>query len=117
MIIWGGYIETQQGNLYCASGQPNVAPVANNDSYSVLAGKQLVVSNKLGVLVNDTDSNGDPLTAKGITKPASGTVQLNSNGSFTYKPNAGFRGTDSFNYQASDGVAFSNTATVTITVQ
>ncbi len=28
MIIWGGIDDTQQGNLYCASGVANTAPVA-----------------------------------------------------------------------------------------
>ncbi|HZQ70285.1 MAG TPA: Ig-like domain-containing protein [Terriglobales bacterium] len=117
MIIWGGVIETQQGNLYCASGQPNTAPVANSDSYTVPAGKQLTVSNKTGVLVNDSDGNGDLLTATLALSSAHGTLQFNANGSFTYKPNAGFSGADSFTYQANDGLSNSNTATVTITVQ
>ncbi len=50
-------------------------------------------------------------------------VTLNANGSFTYKPNGAFEsldtgetGTDSFNYRASDGIAESNQATVTITI-
>ena len=64
MIIWGGYVETQQGSLYCASGTPNAAPVASDDSYTAPANKQLVVGLKSGVLLNDTDANGDPLAAK-----------------------------------------------------
>jgi hypothetical protein len=43
-------------------------------------------------------------------------VQLVSDGSFKYTPNAGFTGTDTFTYQAFDGVLASNEATVTITV-
>jgi len=117
MIIWGGIIETQQGNLYCASGQPNIAPVAADDSYSVVSGKQLVVGVKSSVLRNDSDANNDSLTATAVTKPANGTGQFYSNGAFKYKPNAGFRGADTFTYQASDGLAASNIATVTIAVQ
>jgi N-acetylneuraminic acid mutarotase len=117
MIIWGGIIETQQGSLYCASGTPNSAPVASDDSYTARANKQLVVGVKSGVLLNDTDANADLLSAKGLSRPAHGSVQLNTNGSFLYKPTAGYVGPDSFTYQANDGVANSNTATVTITVQ
>jgi VCBS repeat-containing protein len=117
MIVWGGYVETQQGSLYCASGTPNSAPVASNDSYAVLAGKQLVVGPNSGVLFNDTDANADFLTAKALSQPGHGILQLNSNGSFRYKPANGFTGTDSFSYQANDGLVGSNTATVTITVQ
>src|SRR6185369_13802690 len=48
--------------------------------------------------------------------PASGSLTLNANGSFTYTPNANFNGTDSFTYRANDGTVNSNAATVTITV-
>jgi N-acetylneuraminic acid mutarotase len=116
MIIWGGVIETQQGSLYCASGQPNLAPAATDDSYAVTAGKLLVVGNTAGVLTNDLDANADLLKAKAVTKPAHGALQFNSNGSFSYKPAAGFSGTDTFTYQANDGLADSNTASVTIII-
>src|SRR6185295_14706960 len=49
MIIWGGIIETQQGSLYCASGKPNLAPVAAPDSYGTAPGAVLVVGNAAGV--------------------------------------------------------------------
>ena len=52
-----------------------------------------------------------------MSKPAHGTLQFNSNGSFTYKPTAGYVWPHSFTYQASDGLASSNIATVQITVQ
>jgi VCBS repeat-containing protein len=117
MIIWGGIIETQSGGLYCASGQPNTAPLAADDAYTVKSAKKVTFSNKLGVLANDTDGNGDSLTAKLVTKTAHGTLTFNSNGSFIYKSAKGFVGLDSFTYQANDGVANSNTATANITVQ
>ena len=117
MIIWGGVIDTQQGSLYCASGVANIAPVASSDSYAVLVNKQLVVGPNTGVLFNDTDANADLLAAKALSKPAHGLLQLNANGSFLYRPTAGYVGPDSFTYQASDGLATSNTATVNITVQ
>ena len=41
---------------------------------------------------------------------------LNSDGSFSYTPNAGFTGTDNFTYVANDSALTSNDATVTITV-
>jgi ELWxxDGT repeat protein len=40
----------------------------------------------------------------------------NADGSFTYTPNAGYVGPDSFTYQASDGFDPSNVATVSLTV-
>jgi hypothetical protein len=41
---------------------------------------------------------------------------LNSDGSFSYTPNANFNGSDSFTYTANDGTADSNTATVSLSV-
>ncbi len=56
-----------------------------------------------GVLANDHDYDDDPLTAVLDTGPGSGAVTLDPDGSFTYTPNAGFTGSDSFTYTAFDG--------------
>ena len=68
------------------------------------------------MLGNDTDPDGDPLTAILGTGPTNGTLALNADGSFSYTPNAESSGTDSFTYTASDGQGGTDTATVTITV-
>ena len=68
------------------------------------------------MLKNDTDANGDTLTAALNANVAHGTLALSANGSFIYMPNAGYTGPDTFTYHASDGTASSNVATVTITV-
>ena len=93
----------------------NDPPKANNDSYSTNEDTTLNVSAP-GVLANDSDPDGDPLTAILRSGPSDGSLTLNSNGSFTYKPDADFNGTDSFTYVANDGTSDSNVATVTITV-
>src|SRR5207247_6377767 len=67
-------------------------------------------------LANDTDVDGDPLTAVLATAPTKGTLALNANGSFTYTPNANVNGSDTFTYRASDGTLTSALATVTITI-
>jgi VCBS repeat-containing protein len=69
------------------------------------------------VLANDTDADGDPLTAVLASGPSHGALQLNADGSFAYTPASGFSGQDSFAYKANDGAADSNIATVTITVE
>jgi VCBS repeat-containing protein len=69
-----------------------------------------------GVLGNDADPDGDPLTAVLVTGPSHGSLTLNANGSFSYTPAADFAGSDSFTYRASDGSLNSNPVTVTITV-
>ena len=71
---------------------------------------------QLGSSFNDYDPDGDAITTLLISGPANGTVNLSPDGSFTYTPNAGFVGTDTFTYKASDGKLDSNLATVTITV-
>src|SRR5690606_9694856 len=73
---------------------PNLAPVAVADSYQTARNAALTV-NAPGVLGNDSDPNGNPITAVKVANPANGTVTLNANGSFTYTPNANFTGTDS----------------------
>ena len=77
----------------------------------------LTVSNVYGVLANDTDVDGDPLTAVFVTSPANASAfSLGIDGSFSYTPTAGFSGTDSFTYRANDGTSDSAITTVTIIV-
>lgn len=93
----------------------NDSPVAADDGYNATQDTALVVAAP-GVQANDSDVDGDGLTALVQSAPANGGVIMNSDGSFTYTPVAGYTGTDSFTYLTSDGVANSNIATVTITV-
>ena len=72
---------------------------------------------KINVLANDTDAQGDTLTATLVTGPQHGTLIKNADGSFNYTPHKDWYGTDSFTYLANDGKANSNLATVTLTVK
>ena len=96
-------------------GTANRPPVAVNDAYATAEDTALAVPAP-GVLGNDTDPDANTLTAVLVTTTAHGTLALNANGSFTYTPAANYFGSDTFAYQANDGQAASNTATVTITV-
>jgi bacillopeptidase F len=93
----------------------NQAPLASGNAYSMLAGTTLGVAAP-GVLGNDSDADGDGLTATLASGTANGSLVLNGDGSFSYTPNGGFAGTDSFSYRAFDGALASNVATVAITV-
>ena len=116
----GNNASTGDGTVQCGStaitvNVAPVAPMAANDSYSTPQDTSLTVQAP-GVLGNDTDANGDSLTASALSNPSSGTLLLDAGGGFSYTPNMGFTGSDSFTYRASDGSMNSNTATVTITV-
>jgi hypothetical protein len=91
------------------------APVSPNDSYSTGYNTRLNVPGP-GVLGNDTDADGDALTATETRSTPNGVLSLRSDGSFAYTPNSGFSGIDSFDYRANDGTGTGNVATVTISV-
>jgi VCBS repeat-containing protein len=67
------------------------------------------------VLANDSDPDGDALTAAKASDPSHGAVTMNADGTFTYMPTAGYSGPDAFTYTASDGKLHA-TATVAIAV-
>jgi hypothetical protein len=91
------------------------APQANDDGYTVLRGKSLYVG-PTGVLANDFDPHGKPLTAVQISGPEHGALVLNADGSFTYANDGSPAPIDGFRYKANNGTADSNTAKVTIGV-
>ncbi len=93
----------------------NDAPAAANDSSTALVNQALTVSAP-GVLGNDSDVEGNAISAIIETQPAHGTVTLNANGSFVYTPTLDYTGPDSFTYRAFDGVNVSAPATVNLTV-
>lgn len=123
----GGYIGTDTFTYRANDGFTNSSatvtitvtanhqPVANADSYSVQVNSSLSVPAP-GVLGNDTDVDGNSLTAAIASGPVSGFLTLSNNGGFSYTPNVGFIGTDSFTYRANDGLTNSTPATVTISV-
>ncbi len=91
--------------------------IAATQSYTVSEDTPLNVTATNGVLANDSDSDGDSLTASLVSGPSNAkSFTLNPNGSFDYTPNDDFSGTDTFTYRAYDGTDYSNVATVTITV-
>src|SRR5207249_3077955 len=93
----------------------NDAPVAVNDSYTTPEDTQLEVT-AAGVLANDSDQDGHPLSGVMVSSPTHGTLTLNDDGSLVYMPALNFNDTDIFTYKASDGQAQSGVATVTITL-
>src|SRR5262249_15729600 len=69
-----------------------------------------------GILLNDSDVEGSPLSIIVVSNPSHGTLSMNVDGSFKDRAAANYNGTDSFTYKVSDGTAESNLATVSLTV-
>ena len=68
------------------------------------------------VLTNDSDPDGDPITAVKVTNPSRGSVTLNTNGTFLYTHDGSNESSDSFTYSANDGKINSAPITVSINV-
>lgn len=94
----------------------NRPPIASGEAYTTSAGQSLSVASP-GVLANDSDPDGDPIMASISSTPDRGELTLNRDGSFVYLPQAGFAGTDKFEYTVRDpSGAQSNRVATTITV-
>ncbi|HEY7505229.1 MAG TPA: Ig-like domain-containing protein [Gemmatimonadales bacterium] len=114
LIFRSGTLQPAESQVIAVVNNP---PTADDESYTTDEDVALSVPAGSGVLVGDSDPDGDNLTAINASNPAGGSVTLQSNGSFTYTPDPEFNGTDTFTYQVSDGRGnVSATATVTITV-
>lgn len=92
------------------------AATAVDDAYSAVQNSPLIVAAASGVTANDVNFEQDVLTAAKLTDPAHGAVALAADGSFTYTPVEGYRGPDSFTYNATDVTGASNAATVRLDV-
>jgi len=118
-----GYV-VSDGNGGTATGTVTIsvtpvqhAPVAGGDAYTTAQDTPLSVATP-GVLANDGDQDGNTLAVETapVVAPSNGTVSLAADGSFTYAPNGGFTGSDSFTYRIDDGTGRSADGVVTITV-
>jgi hypothetical protein len=107
---------TDMGSVEVTVSSLNDTPIATAESFHVRSGSKLRVAAP-GVLLNDSDADGDSLVAEAETMTQHGLLQLAADGTLTYWPAPGFSGTDSFTYRASDGVAQSAAITVTLHVR
>jgi hypothetical protein len=133
---WAQFFEVELNNCDDETGvtdpPANHVPLANNDAYTFVVGSapELLVSPTNGLLANDSDPD-NPTTLKvssvnGLAVPAfpsslaltlpSGALTVSDNGSFAFKPKAGFTGVVTFAYTATDGFLTSAPATASITV-
>jgi len=114
-VISDGHGGTATGTVTVTITAVDDAPAATADEYAVAEDTTLTVAAP-GVLANDSDVDGRPITAVLVQAPAHGTINLNANGSFVYVPAANYNGTDHFTYRANDGALSSAPTTVVIAV-
>lgn len=95
-------------------------PTASDDTF---AGTVTGATDLTNLFDNDTfgadgvdTTNGVPGSVT-VTNGAHGTVVYNNNGTFTYTPDSGYSGSDSFTYTITDADGDQSTATVTLEVQ
>ncbi|NTU62360.1 MAG: cadherin-like domain-containing protein, partial [Chloroflexi bacterium] len=100
------------------SGTIKSTPLARNDAYTAVGNMRIALAAGSGVLANDNDPDGSPISVviSTTTSANGGNVAANADGSFTYNPPPGFEGADTFTYTIQDTDGNQNSATVTVTV-
>jgi len=93
----------------------NQPPVAADDRFSAVKDTPMLFKTA-ELLNNDSDPNNDPISITGIEEPYDGKLTDNQDGTFTYTPNSGFTGEDSFAYTISDGRGGTAVAAVYVNV-
>ncbi|MGD8816801.1 MAG: cadherin-like domain-containing protein, partial [Acidobacteriota bacterium] len=93
----------------------NSAPEAADNALGTEKGTPLIIDGAF-LLANDLDADGDPLSIDSFAQPGNGGLVDNGDGTYTYTPDAGFVGEDSFIYTVTDGRGGYSSAIVHITV-
>lgn len=109
----------EDGNGGTATGHVAVTVVFVNDP-PIAADDEATLaedgSASIGVLANDVDPDGGAVTVVAVGPAAHGSASLAPDGTVTYVPAANYNGADGFDYTIADGIGFTDTATVTVTV-
>ncbi|MGH8944622.1 MAG: Ig-like domain-containing protein, partial [Acidimicrobiia bacterium] len=103
-------LETAAAEEAASEPSPNQAPVAVNDSLTILLDQTVTVD----ISANDSDPDGDPLALVAVSAAAHGTASV-TEGGILYAPNPGYKGYEVLTYTISDG-EFEASATLTIQV-
>ena len=111
-IVLQGVSTFDPSYLEGAGGEP---PIAVADAYSLAEDGSLTVDAP-GVIANDSDPEGNTLSATVADDVDHGQLSFNANGSFTYVPDPDFFGTDSFTYALSNSVGGTAIGTVELEV-
>lgn len=116
--------DTVDANTTLVGGSVSATPIAENDQYQAVGNVTLDADGtppRLGLLANDADPDGDPVTVSAIdpTSSGGGSVTLTdaSTGTFQYTPAPGFRGVDTFSYTAEDDDGNTDIGLATVLVE
>lgn len=118
--VFDGTVFSDDATITVDVTSENDPPVANDDAFEINEGESLSVAGNEAVTLNDTDPEGDELSAELETDVAHGTLNLRTDGTLTYDPpDDAFNGEVTFTYFAVDEseAKSESAATVTITVR
>lgn len=110
-----GLLDSNTVSVNITVNPVNDLPVAGDNAYDAVEGTTLNVAAP-GVLGNDSDVDGESLSAAVVTGPVNGLLALNTDGSFSYMPSVAAPATDSFTYQACDAEPLCAVATVSLNI-
>ncbi len=106
-----GFVSSNEATITITVGAVgNSAPVANSATINT------AVNTPFSGNLTGSDADGDSLVFISGSPASHGSVIFNPNGAFTYIPDSGFTGTDSFTFRVSDGTVNSAPGIVTVNV-
>lgn len=109
---------TSQGNVTVTVSSANV-PIAEVDYYDVQADTLLSIPASQGLLLNDNDPMQELLTVEltPISPTSHGVLTLGADGHFSYQPDTGYTGNDSFIYRIFNDTGNSAVTTVDLNIR
>lgn len=107
-----GAVDSNVATISVTINNVNEQPQAANSSFVTNEGTSYSGQ------MTASDGDGDALVYSIVSGGSKGAVVINDTGTgmFTYSPNPGESGTDSFSFKVNDGVIDSNIAVVTVTI-
>ena len=129
VTVNAGATGSVSSSLAIASSHPHASdPIPGNNSSSIsttvdgngapVADDQNVTTDEdtdLAITLTASDPENDPLSFSVVNGPSNGSLS-GTEPNLTYTPDPNFSGSDSFTFEANDGQADSNIATISITV-
>ncbi len=120
LVATGVPSNSNDGTSCRAAPFPNLPPIAFDDDFrtpfNTAISANVITDNGNG-MDNDPEGSAINVATIPVSDVQNGSLSLAADGSFTYTPDNGFFGTDSFTYRITDASGLSATAIVTIIVE